>query len=179
MKLFPTPENVVPDYCGPLVGYRWWSIVRDTDVLWSLTGGVPWLHGKVLEAADDGRGRPGIYAYKSLDGAWTDRDWTGALVLGRVAFWGTVIEHEHGYRAEYAYPLDFLIARGGEDVTNRLTRAYSCGRAPAGDVARAIAAAARDHWPPSASETAGAGTSLNPGLMAVNQIFLNYYHTGN
>jgi hypothetical protein len=25
-------------------------------------------------------------------------------VLGRVALWGRVIEHEHGYRARYAYP---------------------------------------------------------------------------
>ena len=25
-------------------------------------------------------------------------------VLGRVAFWGRVIEHEHGYRARFAYP---------------------------------------------------------------------------
>ena len=25
-------------------------------------------------------------------------------VLGRVALWGRVIEHEHGYRARFAYP---------------------------------------------------------------------------
>jgi hypothetical protein len=25
-------------------------------------------------------------------------------VLGRVALWGRVVEHEHGYRAQYAYP---------------------------------------------------------------------------
>ncbi len=25
-------------------------------------------------------------------------------MLGSVALWGTVVEHEYGYRAEYAYP---------------------------------------------------------------------------
>ena len=25
-------------------------------------------------------------------------------MLGRVALWGRVIEHEHGYRARFAYP---------------------------------------------------------------------------
>ena len=25
-------------------------------------------------------------------------------MLGRVALWGRVIEHEHGFRAQYAYP---------------------------------------------------------------------------
>ena len=26
------------------------------------------------------------------------------MVVGQVALWGTVIEHERGYRAQYAYP---------------------------------------------------------------------------
>lgn len=26
-------------------------------------------------------------------------------VIGQVALWGTIIEHELGYRAQYAYPL--------------------------------------------------------------------------
>jgi hypothetical protein len=27
-------------------------------------------------------------------------------VLGRVALWGRVVEHEHGWRASHALPLD-------------------------------------------------------------------------
>jgi hypothetical protein len=28
-------------------------------------------------------------------------------VFGKVALWGAIIEHKNGYRAEYAYPLEF------------------------------------------------------------------------
>lgn len=31
------------------------------------------------------------------------------MVFGRVALWGEVIEYEHGYRGEYAYPVDLYV----------------------------------------------------------------------
>lgn len=30
------------------------------------------------------------------------------FIYGRVALWGTVVEHEKGYRAQYAYPLELI-----------------------------------------------------------------------
>jgi len=44
----------------------------------------------------------GVYATKAVDALVSDKPdaWVGA-----VALWGTVIEHEHGYRASRAYPL--------------------------------------------------------------------------
>ena len=57
----------------------------------------------------------GIYAVKREDALpsfeyrrfASSADVIGA-VSARVALWGSVIEHERGYRAQYAYPLEFL-----------------------------------------------------------------------
>jgi hypothetical protein len=43
----------------------------------------------------------GIYATISTDPLRRTRD---PAALGVVALWGRVLEHEHGYRAEYGYP---------------------------------------------------------------------------
>jgi hypothetical protein len=44
-------------------------------------------------------------------------------VIGRTALWGRVIEHEHGYRAEYAYP-QVLYVVGPAPAAHRLERLY-------------------------------------------------------
>ncbi len=67
----------------------------------------------------------GIYALKHLEGIehrellpqiyqpGPDR---GVHVIGVVLLWGRVIQHEHGYRAEYARPLRLLtVPPGGRD----------------------------------------------------------------
>lgn len=49
----------------------------------------------------------GIYAVKSFRLVFdyvVEHPW---YVFGKVALWGKVIEHEKGYRAEFAYPLGF------------------------------------------------------------------------
>jgi hypothetical protein len=43
----------------------------------------------------------GLHATRDLDFLRRTRC---PAVLGRVALWGRVIEHEHGYRARFAYP---------------------------------------------------------------------------
>ncbi|MCY4625350.1 MAG: hypothetical protein OXC99_10185 [Chloroflexi bacterium] len=45
----------------------------------------------------------GIYAYREAPSAVTH----AMGVVGRVALWGTVIEHATGYRGQFAYPIDF------------------------------------------------------------------------
>ena len=67
-------------------------------MLWSLVLSTKWTAHEPLVA--EGRVEAGgIYAYK---------DATALLgfgnVQGEVWLWGRVEEHEHGYRAEYAYP---------------------------------------------------------------------------
>lgn len=56
----------------------------------------------------------GVYAvkldYEKLLGEYWEY---GKIVTGTVALWGKIVEHEWGYRAQYAYPLSF------EHCTNR------------------------------------------------------------
>ena len=44
----------------------------------------------------------GIYAYREAPSAVTH----AMGIVGRVALWGTVIEHQTGYRGQFAYPID-------------------------------------------------------------------------
>jgi hypothetical protein len=119
----------IPDLISPIVGYRAW--------LWGDSGvrsfmGQPWLPMQPLEAqcrasgggtlqtrleTDDSVHRVpamecscGIYATKSLHhlrqtGYYRSR----SAVYGEVYFWGSVVEHESGWRAQFAYPLSLHI----------------------------------------------------------------------
>lgn len=55
--------------------------------------------------APDIRCRCGIYASRSLDAFERPRPaWPPAPVVGTVSLWGTVVEHERGWRGRFAYP---------------------------------------------------------------------------
>lgn len=112
----PTPPLLQADVAGPILAWRQWLLVD--GVLYSVTQRVPWpkrqpLHAPVSSlAATSNRlstaydtAQHGIYAAKDRHRL----DYKG--VTGRVALWGRVIEHEHGYRAEYAYPYDLVIPK--------------------------------------------------------------------
>lgn len=53
----------------------------------------------------------GLHAVKTFDAAkswgatWSQKQ----QIIGKVVLWGTVLEYEDGYRAEYAYPYEFFI----------------------------------------------------------------------
>lgn len=112
----------VPDYISPIVGYRVWQ--WDAAGLKSLNGEA-WSPGRQLaarcrvaiggglggrvEAVQNCHQAPqtgctcGIYAAKTvahLRGAGYER----YGICGEVCLWGTVVEHEHGWRAQFAYP---------------------------------------------------------------------------
>ena len=87
---------------GEVIGWRAWRI-NSHDELVSATADTIW------HASEPMSGNPasgyGIHAYKgpvgpALDGyaARTRSEW----VVGEVALWGDIIEHEEGYRAEFA-----------------------------------------------------------------------------
>jgi len=101
----------------PIVAWRTWTLGRsrlaERPLLLPIAGpGSPWVpreparascrrrgvHGGVVPGA---RCRCGLHATDELEPLRRAREPT---VLGRVALWGRVIEHEHGYRAEYGYP---------------------------------------------------------------------------
>ncbi|HEX7277899.1 MAG TPA: hypothetical protein VF244_11035 [Acidimicrobiales bacterium] len=54
----------------------------------------------------------GIYAYR--DGVDIREDRADPYVLGEVNLWGRVIEHESGYRAQFAYPKRLALVNGGD-----------------------------------------------------------------
>lgn len=120
----------VPDSPAPVLGYRAWA-VRETRnglrlrSLWFPTGSEwpPFRRAEArccaptLPLVRHRAPRPGhtcgLYAMKSVDDVreWTlDHAPTGGrpIVAGGVWCWGTVVEGERGYRAQYAYPASFL-----------------------------------------------------------------------
>jgi hypothetical protein len=110
----------VPDYISPIVGYRLWR--WDTGVLKSLNGQV-WMPGRPLAAAcrrvaacvcpaHDAPQldcRCGVYAAKTFDHLRT-LGCDELSIRGKVNLWGRVVEHERGWRAQFAYPQCLYLA---------------------------------------------------------------------
>lgn len=106
------PERVV--LTDPVDGWRTWTVAgsRDgTDArLLPIAGRGRWpVRSPMLAVCGKGRHHRvpgvactcGIHATHDPDVLRRTRD---PAVLGRVALWGRVLEHELGYRAELAYP---------------------------------------------------------------------------
>ncbi|MGH2635532.1 MAG: hypothetical protein ACRDHU_05230 [Actinomycetota bacterium] len=96
-------------------GWRTWTLAGSRDgseaILLPIAGtGKTWPRGSPARA-ECGRRRHhrvpgldctcGIHATHTFDLLRRTRD---PAVLGMVALWGRVLEHEHGYRAEFGYP---------------------------------------------------------------------------
>jgi hypothetical protein len=108
-----------------ITGWRIWNLSEDAagPLLQPAGSGVdaPW---KPMHRVEARCGRPGlltavigphvaphirckcgIYASRSLEVFARPRPaWPPPTVVGTAALWGTVIEHERGWRARYAYP---------------------------------------------------------------------------
>lgn len=123
--VFPTEPvaSPAPETCiGWVEGWRWWRVKLDSRGAYasllpmSLGGGEEgnrtWVpantgceciaEGKVTLTSD-----AGLYAYMRpyISGEWG----SGAGVIGRVALYGDVVEHTHGYRAEKARVLEVWV----------------------------------------------------------------------
>ncbi len=118
----------IPDYISPIVGYRGWT--WDTKGLKSLCG-QRWHPGLALAArcrasavvgniagrieADDSHEAPqakctcGVYAAKSLEHL-RKNGYDRCGIYGEVCLWGTVVEHEWGWRAQLAYPKNLFLS---------------------------------------------------------------------
>ena len=118
----------IPDYISPVVGYRLWH--WDTAGLKSLNG-EPWLAGQPLaavcradksgsiaglsRATHDPAELPyfactcGVYAAKTIEHL-RQCGYERFGIHGEVYLWGTVVEHERGWRAELAYPKTLFLA---------------------------------------------------------------------
>jgi hypothetical protein len=110
---------------SPITGWRTWNVSDDhaePRLLPAGSGGrVAWEPRRAVEArcttspilthsihphvAPNASCTCGIYAGRSLRDFDRPRPaWPPPSVVGTVALWGTVIEHERGWRARYAYP---------------------------------------------------------------------------
>jgi hypothetical protein len=118
----------IPDYISPIIGYRVWK--------WENTGlkslcGERWRPGQSLaarcrasvvvgpivgraEAVHDAHEVPqtdctcGVYAAKNLEHL-RQFGYEGRGIHGEVYLWGTVVEHELGWRAQFAYPKSLIL----------------------------------------------------------------------
>lgn len=92
-------EVLVP---GEIVAWRVWRIQGRPLTLYSMAHDFVWKPKTVI--GGDVLGGYGVHAYKDVYGPVNDgyvapgKDY----VVGSVALWGEVIEHEGGYRAQYA-----------------------------------------------------------------------------
>lgn len=98
---------------GEIVAWRAWKIIGRH--LASMNGKL-WLPGKPMRGREvDENMALGVHAFRTRENVLEYLFSGGAhytcdplIVLGRVHLWGVVIEHERGYRAEMAYPKQFI-----------------------------------------------------------------------
>jgi hypothetical protein len=94
-------------YVGYVTGWRWWLLDEKSPNPHPCSIGIPYRWQWSGENATEElslANRRGFYAYKS---ASVERIGVGSpLLFGRVALYGDVIVHKHGYRAEKARILD-------------------------------------------------------------------------
>lgn len=121
----------VPLYSNYITGWRVWRWYPATQLLGAISSSVTWPPGRMMRAECSiamRRKSPhsfdgctcGLYASNKLVDC---RRLTSYCFYGEVALWGQVAVHEHGYRAEYAYPLTIYIPLAWEiRASSSLTR---------------------------------------------------------
>lgn len=135
----PVPAKKLPQetVIAAIIGWRRWSVPMFEDVLIS-TNGTRWIPSEKLQArcaaGDAGCCKGilctcGIYCYKTRAQVETleNQPTENTHVYGEVYLWGRVVEHEHGYRAQYAYPKSLV---GVEGIQHKLAQAYRLSLIP-------------------------------------------------
>ena len=137
----------IPDFISPITGCRVWQ--WDAIGLKSLNGEL-WMPGQPLSAAcrtlagraEDGlavHDAPqmnctcGVYAAKSLDCLRALGYMRYGSIYGELYLWGTVVEHQLGWRAQFAYPKKLVLSidtvplnMGAAESRLTTLSAYSC-----------------------------------------------------
>lgn len=112
----PKPEVFYLD--NPVIGFRQWRLTMDEDnkpILASVSNSDGRWPGPIIHAHKKPElhvDHVGLYAMKPICAHWNLKD-PGMTVCGDVEMWGTVIEHEHGYKAEHARIVRLYVHPGG------------------------------------------------------------------
>ena len=127
----PPPPDAVEVRAGEITGWRVWHVrehfsTRDLaphvprlfsvymeDFVWPATG--PARGNPLLRSGSDDSTPQGVYAWKTEDLAHAyslEQRTVCYSAIGKVDLWGRVIEHEKGYRAEYARVASIEIVHG-------------------------------------------------------------------
>jgi hypothetical protein len=131
-----------PDYIDPVRGYRVWRVARQRQADGSRQWRLRSLHSRTFwpideplraHALQEGTHGTGIYAYQDAGRAEQLRRFAPAFALpiaasGPLELTGDVIEHAHGWRAEYGRPVAPLVLSAppllGRRIARELERAY-------------------------------------------------------
>jgi len=136
---------LVPDYVSPVIAWRVWQLAEGG--LKSLNG-EPWLPGEPLTARCAGpalagpmlrgayprHGAAEVPALKCSCGVYATSSFSFLRrmeyerygIKGEVYLWGKVVEHENGWRAQFAYHKSLLLS------ADRLPATLARGEIPAG-----------------------------------------------
>lgn len=95
----PLPREI--PQAGEITGYRAWRV--SNGFLTGLTSSYIWPPDEPASGEPTDHAGMGIYAFKTqakmLNGL---RNWLEGPVFGSCLMWGDMVEHEHGWRAEFA-----------------------------------------------------------------------------
>lgn len=90
---------------GEIIAWRLWAS-DDANLLMSVAAvngnkRTVWPPGEPMTGNPGDHDKVGVHAWKTKRSAFDHLNQGGGGVIGRVALWGEVVEHELGYRAEF------------------------------------------------------------------------------
>lgn len=116
LRTIHTPFGAVEEAgirAGEIIAVRAWRLGPDGLLRSMYMADYVWTPRDIEKIHDQDIARGyGFHAYKTLERVRGEYCGLG-VVYGEVALWGEVIEHDWGYRAEYAKVIRILEIRGG------------------------------------------------------------------
>jgi len=118
----------------PLVSWRVWEI-KDEKLL-SIVNSSCWKSGKAYSSHVDAYYginniyQNGIHSWKTKEQAfdyfilWFTAYFNDSWCFGELYSWGKIIEHEFGYRSEFAYPKKLYAEN--QELAQKLQNFYGC-----------------------------------------------------
>jgi len=139
----PHQSEAIERRVGVLLGWRCWSADRSEGLLRPIfMRGLVWKPRQPHEALCPEQIHP-VPTQECQCGLWAvchpmllnEVGWThappqgtpklsGALVVGQVALWGNIIEHERGWRAQFGYPTHLYLLDDDEQLAGTLRERY-------------------------------------------------------